>query len=212
MRSHFLRTASGPSSNFWTFVTSTTAASGTIVVPSSSIEGDLLVLLDAPLYTTGTSPPASSIPADFSLIATSNLGNVRVSSSYCLTTTSKASVTLTGMTGTSSNTKILLVFRPKIKASSVSLQDVGQEATAGDPVSQTITSGSSTKQLISFGFYRNNISGSVRSFTPTEDGGVTLSNATIKYKIYNANQDNVTVDLNDTGAINILQSCYIEMN
>ncbi len=93
----------------------------------------------------------------------------------------------------------------------IAIQSLNGEATAVDPTSQSVTSGSGTLPLFVLGIYASNADLLTPSFSPSEDAEIQASGdfLRVKYKIYNASPANVTVDMGDDGN-NIMQSFYVE--
>ena len=117
------------------------------------------------------------------------------------------------MNGTGSDDKVLLVFRGNKAASSLNVASVNSEATAGNPTSQTVTSSGGTPPLVVLGGYGADTTLTPRTFSPAKDGEVNSSiYAYLAWKIYNSSPANVSIDMDDNGGANILQSCYIEMS
>jgi hypothetical protein len=119
------------------FATATSTAS-TITVPSSVQQGDLLVLIDAPTFTTGST---GSSPAGFttlySVAFTGWFNGVQASAK--IADGADAGSTVTGMNGTVSNSKLMYVFRgDRLISSFAGLNSVG-----------SITNGSSSTQTLS---------------------------------------------------------------
>lgn len=193
------------------FRDSATSTTQTITAPSSVRNGDLLVLYDSAQNLLNTTIPTSVTPTGFTSILDNTVGtNRRIICSYKVATNSDASATITGMNGDNNNSKILLVFSTKGRAS-VSVFDIGYEATNNDPIAQTITSGSGRAPLVAICFIRN--SDGNYSMTPTQDGVVTVGTAEFGlYKIYNSTPADVTVDTTDGGNNNFLISFYIQVS
>jgi hypothetical protein len=187
-------------------VLSATSLAATITVPAGVQGGDLLVLLDNAL---GATVPATVIPTGFTSIGNINDGGqARQILSYKIADGSEASTSITGMDSTS-ETKALYVFRGDAPITSASPASVNGEATTGNPVSQTVTSGSGLAPLIVIGGYGANVAVSPRTMSPAKDGEINPSTVMyLAYKIYNLSPSDVSVDMDDEG-INYLQSCYI---
>lgn len=191
------------------FRTSAISTSSTISAPSTIQNGDLLVLYDSALSSSGT--PTAVTPTGFTTILNqSPISTRRIICSYKIATNSDASATITGMSGNLNVAKILLVFSTKGIASA-SVFDVAFERSDGDPAAQTITSGSGKAPLVAIAFVRNQSNN--YSMTPTQDGVVenTGQGQFGLYKIYNSSPEDVTVDTNDGGNNNLLMSFYIEI-
>lgn len=196
-----------------------TSNSGTIGVPSSVQDGDLMVLMDR--ATTKSGAPSATVPSGFEIVSnfTDNVSNwFRLIISYKIATGSDASSTLTGMNGANANRKLLLVFRGNAPITSVTPASLSEQGTDGNPSQQVVTSGSGTPPLIVIAGYGTQLFSTVdpRTFTPAKDGelvvpGAFMSEAYIAYKIYNSSPANVTVDMDDEGNYNQLASFYLAL-
>lgn len=189
------------------FRSSATSTTSTIVAPSDIIASDLLVLFDVAFNASGFPTAVTPFTA---FLNNTNLTVRRIMFSKKIADGTEAGTTLTGMNGTSGNTKILMVFSTNGATSSTEF-DIGYQATDATPTSQTITSSSGTPPLISIGFIRQATTTS-QSFSPTQDGSINNQVITTYYKIYNSSPSNVTVSCGDGGNNNILASFYLEVD
>lgn len=111
-----------------------------------------------------------------------------------------------------------VIFRGDVPIKSVSVQDLANQETSGNPTLQTITSGSGTAPLIAFGYYIA-VLGNVNSDTmnPASDGRIADDTADVeqvlRWKIYNSSPQNVNVDMDDdtASANNTLASFYLQL-
>lgn len=208
-----------------TFVASATVNAENITLPSSIEAGDIIVLFDKPMG--GTVTPTLVIPTGFTSIsdttdsvAPSTAGYYgRITVSYKKANGSEAGSSITGMLGDSTNParKMALVFRPNFTIATLTPASVHAEISHGNPSSQTVTSGSGAAPLIVFGFYGQSIDAiSPRTFSPAEDAEISVPASTnvtfVKYKIYNGADTpaNHSVDMDDEGDLNLLQSFYLQ--
>lgn len=191
---------------------SATSTAATITGPASITAGDLLVLWD--MATNAATLPTSVIPTGFTSIVDFTVGSVRKGiASYKIANGSEASASLTGMNGNTTNDKALYVVQGNQAIASATPTDVGSEGTTGNPVAQTVTSGSGAAPLIVFGCYGSSGIIDPRTFTV---GGVGAKDGEINpdtdlylaYKIYNSSPADVVVDMDDEGT-NIMASFYI---
>lgn len=186
-----------------------TSAAATITGPAGIQAGDLLVLLDRAV---AGSLPTKVIPTDFVEIDDANNGSsARQVVSYKIADGSEASASLTGMDG-SVDRKALYVFRGDKAITAVNVSTPNSEQTSGNPASQSVLASAGAAPLIVFGCYGVS-SGSVdpRTFTPTKDGEINEgTNFYLAYRIDNSAGQDTTVDMDDEGDVNILQSFYIE--
>lgn len=119
------------------FATATSTAS-TIVVPSGVQRGDLLILIDAPTFTTGsTGTSPASFTTLYSVAFTGWFNGVQASAK--IANGNEAGGIVSGMNGTVSNSKLMYVFRgDRLINSFTGLNSVG-----------SMTNGSSSVQTVS---------------------------------------------------------------
>lgn len=183
----------------------------TITGPASIQAGDLLILKDRPSQT--GSVPSTAVPSGFSIISNIDNGTTtRVILSYKIADGSEASATLTGMSSANTSRKELLVFRANSPITAVNVQSVNGEFTTGDPSPQTVTASGGELPLVVIGSYATaSAIPDPRGMSPDKDGEINSGNQSYTaWKIYNESPADVTVDMDDEGTTNILQSCYIE--
>jgi hypothetical protein len=197
-----------------TYAAEATSTGGSITIPSAGVAGTLLVLWDFAVNSSGA--PTSVVPPDFIQVAQVASGVRKGILSYKIAVGGDASSSITGMDGTSTDGKCLLVFSSTTSISSAAVRSVNQEITDGNPAMQTITAGSGNPPLIVIGATRHGNNGSRFTMSPTQDGTVSsddgASNRSLAYKIYNSSPSNVTFDMADEGNGNALVSCYIEIS
>jgi hypothetical protein len=194
------------------FQASATSTAATVTGPASIQAGDVLLLGDRARNTVGL--PTAVIPTGFTEIAsTASDGTTsRTRLSYKIADGSEASASITGMDGTSTDNKVLLVFRPSTPATVLTFADPGQETTDVNPTSQTITASGGAVPLIVGATYGSSAAVDPRSSTPAMDAEVSSSTLFyFGYKIYNSAPSDHTVDMDDEGATNTLQSFYVEV-
>lgn len=132
--------AGGGSVVDFTFVTSATASTATIVIPATAAIGDVAILLDRAQATTAAAPAAVT-PTGFTqqnTAANATATGLRISSNYKILVAGDPGATITGMTGTASQTKILLIFRPDTPITNVILGGGRNQALAAAGVTQTL--------------------------------------------------------------------------
>jgi hypothetical protein len=212
------------SSRTLNFVASATSSATSITLPAGIQAGDIIVLWDKAASLTAT--PTTIIPTGFTSVGNifnsvaSSLGYfTRSIMSYKIANGSEGGSSIAGMSADSFVHKIAMVFRPNFTPSAATPKSVGGEVTVNNPASQTVSASFGTVPLIIFGFYgQTNNAISPRTFSPSEDGEI--SNSAVpgstcfaKYKIYNgaAAPANHSVDMDDEGDLNILQSFYLEV-
>jgi hypothetical protein len=196
------------------FLASATSSAATITIPASAAAGDLAVLFDGAQNSSGT--PTTVVPSGFTSIGNVNGGTasflLRAICSYRVLGAAEGGTSITGMDGTLSDNKIMLVFRPGSGSFSITASTPNGEATAGDPATQTVLAAAGTPPLIVFGYYRCSAALSGDSFSPTADSAVTNgAGATARYKYYETAPSDVTIDLADGGVSNALQSFYLKV-
>lgn len=191
---------------------SATSTSSSVTGPASIAEGDLLVLLDR--AQSSISVPAKVIPSGFTEIADTNDGiYTRQVASYKIADGSEASASLTGMNGAVSNDKALYVFRGDVAITSVNVSTPNAEITSIDPAQQTVSASGGTAPLVVLACYGTYFLYAIspRTFSPAKDGEINSgTDLYLAYKIYNSSPSDVTVDMDDEGFYNTLQSFYIE--
>lgn len=194
----------------FTPVGSSSSSSSTIVIPGNIQAGDIIVLTDKAAGTTGI--PTTVVPTGFTSIINSSGGTARLISSYKIADGTESGTTITGMNGASSNRKALVVLRPDAPATSVTAFSTAGQVTDGNPTLQTVTAGSGTPALVVFGVYGTDSTAiAPRTFSPAPDAEITpATNHYLAYKIYNADPVNTSVDMDDEGLDNCLQSFYIQ--
>ena len=193
------------------FTDSATSTAATITAPASINSGDLLILHD--VAHGGASTPTSVIPSGFTSIVDTDITKLKSILSYKIADGTEDGASLTGMNGSDFNAKGLYQFRGDIPITSVNLSTVNSEATAGNPSSQNVSASGGTSPLIVIGAYGTSNAAGVdpRTFSPAKDGEISGSvEQYLAYKIYNSSPADVSIDMDDEGAANILYSLYIE--
>jgi hypothetical protein len=185
------------------------SATSSITCPSNVVAGDLICFFEDALSASG-----QAIPSGFTLISGTLITNNRAVWSYKIATGTEGGTSITGMTGGTFYTKVLLIFRGDVPISAVTVASVNQQATAGDPTAQTVTASSGVPPLVVLASYTTGTGPiATRTFSPAEDAEIipagALNTEYIKYKIYNASPSNTTVDMPDAGVDNGLHSSYL---
>lgn len=193
-----------------------TSTSSTITAPADILEGDLLVIS---LYAQGETSPGIGFysnalyckladgseasqsfsldpaigPAGFSFIGSALGGDL-----------SSPSAESRG---------IFLVFRPDEPAASFIVGTYSEEATAGDPSAQVIAASGGTAPLVVLGSYASTSAVDPRTMSAAKDGetAVTGNKSYLAWKIYNSAPADVTINMDDEGAMNLLQGVWIEL-
>lgn len=191
---------------------SSTSSSSSITLPANIEAGDIIVLLDRSY---GFGVPTTVIPSGF--ISISNIANAisaRQIVSYKLAVGTEGSSSINGMSGSVDVKKAVYVFRGDIEITSVNISTPNGELTSGNPSSQNVAASGGTAPLVVLaGYGCRASSGSVnpRTFSPAKDGEISpATNLYLAYKIYNSSPSDVSIDMDDEGDENSMQSFYIE--
>jgi hypothetical protein len=200
-----------------TQIASATSTATTITGPAGIEAGDLLVLVDRAENISGV--PTLVTPTGFTSINNLSDGAFnRVNLSFKIADGSEASASITGMAGTDYVTKAMYVFRGDVAIAAASPQSVAGEQTAGNPAAQNVAAASGTPPLVviaTYSAYADPVD--PRTMSPAKDGEVSVSVDTqavtwLAYKIYDASPADVSVDMDDEGTLNALQSCRIDLS
>lgn len=201
-----------------TQVLSATSVATTITAPSGIQAGDLIVMYDYAFGIYGV--PGDVPPSGFTVISNLTDGsNNRAIAAYKLADGTEGGTSITGMTGSSPSAKAIYVFRGNIRAKTATVGDVGATQTSGNNAAQVVNVAAVLPPLIVLAFYGSNGSIDPRTFSPAKDGEIESFNdgtygdaeCWIAFKIYNLSPADTTVDIDDEGDENTLQSCYIQL-
>ena len=196
-------------------VLSATSSASTITAPAGIQAGDLILFMD---HGENLAPgaPAAVAPNDFTAITDSITDPFgRTTLYYKIANGTEGSSSLTGMSGTDYQQKLICVFRGDVPIKAVTIQNLQSTVTDNNPSSIAITSGSGAVPMIVVGCYFVYNTGAVnpRTFSPAKDGEVANSDDMyIAWKFYDVGETpaNVTIDMDDEGFENILIGLYIE--
>lgn len=190
-----------------TFLASGTGTDSSIEIPGSIAAGDICLIFDNAV---DASTPTTVVPTDFTSLVNTFGGVSRHITSAKILTGGETAVT--GMTGAGFKHWVAAVFRPSVTYSSLTANSSNDELTNGNPTSQTITaSGETNVPILLYGQMYSDIAISPRTTSPTMDeiaGAATVHYA--HYKIYNSGPVNHSYDMDDEGALNVLQSGYLD--
>lgn len=195
----------------FTLIGSATSTSTTISVPAAAIAGDWAILFDTASNKTGSSV-STAVPSGWTSLADGFVSSGRSIRSTVSHRKLTGGGTVTGMTG-DLKSKVMLVFRPSTSILTTVPSTWNNEATAGDPSSQTVTASGVTTPLIVFAVAAAT-SSSAPSFsteTPAMTNITTAQNPLamrIGYTIYNSSPSNQSIDMGDS-SVNVLQSGYV---
>jgi hypothetical protein len=206
-----------------TFVTSATDVSGAaFTLPTDIIAGDLIVVWDTATNApaAGGPVPTAATPAGFTNdIDVDNGLDARAMFSHKIANGTEGGTSVNGMNAVDGEGKITAVFRGDAPLATASILSPAEQITDINPTAQVVTSGSGTPPLIVFGLYGNGFVATVdpRTFSPAKDNEISasilgLEDIWLAYKIYNLGDTpaNVSIDMDDEGAVNELASCYIQ--
>ena|SRR3990167_277358 len=179
-------------------VLSAWSSSSTIVIPATAAVGDLAVLFDFALRTTGV---PDVIPTGWTgLVTDTNGDNTRIRCSYKKLVSGDPGATITGLTAAGTANKLMLVFRPSFTIVTITPSTWLAEATEGNPASQLVAASSQAPPLVVCGGAAI-ISGTAAFSTasPAFDAEIASANGDIivGYKIYNNAPQDHTIDMND---------------
>lgn len=192
---------------------SATSSASTITAPATIQAGDVIFMADKAAGS--TSVPATVVPTGFTAIVNTSSGiTERMICSYKIADGSEASASITGMNGNSSNRKAIYVIRANKAAIAVKPKSVNGQITDGNPTLQTVTASTGIPALVIFGVYGTDSAAiSPRTFSTTADGEINpATNFYMAYKIYNSSPANTSIDMDDEGLGNALQSFYAEID
>ncbi len=206
--------------------------STTLTLPAGIQAGDLIVVLDVVM---GNTVPSAVTPSGFTLALNTSFSNttsVRSVLLYKIAAGTESSTNITLMTARVDDNgdppvqgecavRIAAVFRGSSAITGVTVASTNAQGTSGNPTAQTVTASGGTPPLIVFGVYEdavvNNgeIAGAVgtRTMSPAKDAEITTASTGVylAYKIYNETPVDVSVDMNDEGNVNMLQSLYMAL-
>jgi len=200
---------------------SATSTGETITAPADIIAGDLLVIADKAQSTIGSTPTAVT-PSGFTSVANSSIGSSgsgtswRQMFSYKIANGSEANASITGMNGSISDNKVMLVFRGNVPIQTATPNTFGAQAVDTNPAAQSVTASGGTPPLIIFGIYGSSTAVDPRTFTvggsSAKDGEVNSGTVLyVAWKIDISSPADASIDMDDEGNGNILQSGYIAL-
>ncbi len=194
---------------------SATSSTSSIVVPTV-IAGDLILFMDLAL--TVSPPPSSAVSSGFTSIQDNSVDTGAIAGRQIISLKkadgTESGTSISGMTG-SNYLKIIVTFRGDVAAKLITAFSPQGEGTTGNPTAQVVPSSGGAVPLVVIAAYFGDAGVNPRTFSPAKDGEV--ANGTpiwVAWKIYNVGSTpaDVTVDQDDEGTRNILQSCYIQMS
>jgi hypothetical protein len=201
------------------------SGSTTIAMPSGTQAGDIVFVIDRLAGTgslTNFRTPLTSSSNSFTAHQTTSGGSTfsflgcRISSRVLLSGELGTITNLINNTTASAHRTIAVAFRPSSAITSVTYTQTGGQYTTGDPSVQTVTVSSQPAAALAMAVYTALAAVAPRtsSITMNElvESGVTTLYA--KYKLYSDGESrtNFTVDMDDEGSANLLQSFYVKFN
>jgi hypothetical protein len=197
-------------------VTTTNGNSATKTIPAEAAVGDLALLFDT-AFSQGGSVPATAVPADFTSLKNDTIlgsnGGVRAIVSAKKLVGGDPGSGVTGLSGGTQSRYIFTILRPDAAFVGFTSNDADGQGTSGNPSPQTISAGSAaTKPVVVWAHWYGTNFVDPRTASPamTEVEGSSLAHFA-KYKVYNSadSPQDHTVDMDDEGSENILQSGYL---
>jgi len=188
-----------------TFINSAVSSGASITIPAAALENDIAFLAD---FQVGGSD--NLVPSGFTALANGDDGGAtRLRTSYLVLGAAPGGTSVTGMDG-SPDSKVMLVFRPSITASSIATPTWNSQGRSGNPDPQTVSASGQTPPLVVIGV-ASSTGGSPAFSTqsPAFSATVTQGNVIVGYTIYNLTPLDQNVDMSDLGSVNVLQSGYI---
>lgn len=204
MVAFFVPSVFGATERTLTFIGSAVSSGATITIPAAALENDIAFLAD--FYNNGAD---DFIPSGFTSLANGVAeGDARLRTSYRVLGSSPGGTSVTGMDGTT-DSKVMLIFRPSIVASSIAIPTWGSEGRSGDPGQQTVSASGQTAPLVVIGVAATSGTPAFNTQSPAFGATVTQGGVIVGYTIYNLTPLDQTVDMGDLGSRNVLQSGYI---
>jgi len=198
-----------------TYVNHTTANATTITAPSEIEADDLLVMIDAAENTAST--PTSVVPTGFTQIGSdleSGTTNMKLIASYKIADGTEDGATITGMSGSRQDGKIIMQFRGDRPIASFSVSTPVTQSVLGNPTAQTIAASSGTQPVLAImAFFDCNSCASVNPRTDnsaTEAVEISFSGGGHGYAHYVRQPvADFTFDMDDEGDGNFLFGFYL---
>lgn len=197
----------------WLFASATSAAAS-VIAPAGIQKGDLMVLIDAPESAGAIN--TASVPAGFTQFrdVPPTGWETKVVMSYKIADGTEGGATITGMTGTVENAKVLLVFRGKARITGMTMVSQQYDVSNGDPsgvVANFAAYTPAASPVIALGTVqcRGATPPAFQTQSPAFAASLTGGHLRVGYTIYDkaAALSNQTVDLNDNGLGNLVTVC-----
>ena len=195
----------GSTARTLTFINSAVSSGASITIPAAALENDIAFLADGSQL-----GDDDLIPSGFTALANdTSEGTTRLRTSYRVLGSSPGGTSVTGMDGSFSDQKVMLIFRPSLVASSIAVPTWGSQATTGNPSPQTVSAAGQTEPLVVIGVAFTSGTPAFSTASPAFTATITQGLMIVGYKVYNTPPVDHTIDMNDLGSRNVLQSGYI---
>jgi hypothetical protein len=198
-----------------------TSNGGTLTMPVLA-EGDLILVAQA---ASKTSSITAAYGTGFTSITTAQIGTyngaaeqyfyIRGCLSYKVAGSGDSEDAITGFMNATQEKGSIVVYRPSVPLTSVTIQDISTQATAANPSASTITASASTKITIAMAASASNATGSTSigtpsmTFTPSED--VEVLTPRFKTLVQDPTASDVVGDAADGGFNTVYMDCYLEL-
>lgn len=198
---------------------------GTLTMPTLNV-GDVIVVFQIADSSGGTTP-AAQYGTGFTSLGTNNATytvgpgsfGVRVCLSYRVAQSGDSGASIGGfMNGNNSECAAIMVWRPSWSGATVTLFNLTNTVTSGDPASQSANASASSELNITFSFAGSVRNGSITNHTTglTPDDTATANASTIsavsgKALAQGTTSSNMSCDVGDTDRQNFHMSGYLEI-
>lgn len=195
------------------YVNSGIIASATLTIPSGWAAGDLAILME---YLGSDSAVTLGAPAGWTDIdSVTTLSNYAGRFAYRVLQTGDTNV-VTGSTALEKATA-MFIYRPNRSIRTITASSKNEEATVGNPASQSVAASGLAVPVLVLGLAGANGGGSWNfataspafDITPDVDPGNTYMRTGIK--LYTASPADHTIDMADQGTGNVLMSCALAL-
>lgn len=182
-------------------------ASGTdtITIPAAAAAGDLAILYD--LARSIASAPTLVTPSGWTTLSALQRSPVSAVLSYKILAAGEPGSTITGMNGNIADVKTLVVLRATPALAGVTVTDINEQATTGNPNAQTI------EALTSYPYVVYGVCGGRDALPAWASAWYSdtwwAAYQRVGYRIYNAAGASCSVDCNDSGTGTFLHSCAL---
>lgn len=187
------------------YVDYATSTSASITIPAAAQAGDLAILYD--LARSIASAPTLVTPSGWTTLSDLQQSPVSAVLSYKILAAGEPGSTVTGMDGNSADAKSLVVLRATPALAGVTVTDLNEEATTGNPSAQTI------EALTSYPYVVYGVCGGRGALPDWASAWYSNSGSVgyqrLAYQIYNTAGASRSVDCDDSGTGTFLHSCAL---